>query len=130
IPKAVGDDAGVSKLFLHERSDEDEVHWSTGSSLLAFKSNVLKEKFVEVDVIDLCEFIESLNHRVRILKMDVEGVECAILRKMINTGIIEKIDYAFVEMHDRKIPELRAETDEVRQLIGRKGIGNIDLNWR
>ena len=34
----------VVNLYFHENSGEDEVHWSTGSSLLDFKGNVLKTK--------------------------------------------------------------------------------------
>jgi FkbM family methyltransferase len=129
IPKGVGDKNSKMKLYLHENSGNDEVYWSTGSSLLNFKSNVLADKYVEIDVVDLCEFIESLNHRVKILKMDVEGVECAILEKMIVSGVIDKIDHVFVETHDHKIPELAAETNHIRDLIKQMNIKNIDLNW-
>jgi hypothetical protein len=117
------------KLYLHENSDEDEVLWSTGSSLLDFKGNVLREKNVEVEIIDLCEFIESLNHRIRILKIDIEGVECRVLAKMIGTGVIERVDHVFVETHDHKIPELKAETHAIRELIKKRGIKNINLDW-
>jgi FkbM family methyltransferase len=130
IQKGVNDKNILAKLYLHENSDKDEVYWSTGSSLLDFKGNVLSDKYVEVEVIDLCEFIESLNHRVRILKMDIEGVECAILRKIINSGVIDKIDYTFVETHDHKIPELKAETNAIRELIVQRRISNINLYWR
>ena len=129
IPKGVSDKKSMMKLYLHENSDKDEVHWSTGSSLLNFKGNVLNDKYVEVEIIDLCEFIESLNYRVRILKMDVEGVECEILKKIICSGVIDKIDYAFVETHDHKIPELKVETDAIRELIEQKRIKNINLDW-
>jgi FkbM family methyltransferase len=129
IPKGVSHRTGTMKLYLHEHSAEDEVHWSTGSSLLDFKGNVLIDKHVTVQVIDLCEFVASLHHRVRVLKMDVEGAECPILDKLINTGVIDKIDYAFVETHDDKIPELAAETNAIRRLITTRGIRNIDLAW-
>ena len=61
--------------------------------------------------------------------MDVEGVECQIIKKLINTGIIAKIDYFFVEVHDRSIPELKQETEEIRELIKKKRISNVNLNW-
>ncbi len=129
IPKGVSDQNSLMKLYLHEHSDENEVYWSQGSSLLDFKGNVLKDKYVEVPIIDLCEFIESLNRRVKILKLDVEGVECGILKKMIHTDIIHKIDYVFVETHDHRIPELKEETDAIRALIQERGIQNINLDW-
>jgi FkbM family methyltransferase len=129
FPLAVGVESCRMRLYLHERSDEDEVYWSTGSSLLEFKGNVLKGKFEWVEVVDLCPFIESLNHQVRVLKLDVEGVECAILRKPIDTGLVGRIDRIFAETHDRKIPELRAETDALRDSIVKAGIKSINLSW-
>ena len=129
VQKGVGDKNSSMKLYFHKNSDKDEVYWSTGSSLLAFKGNVLADKYVEVEIVDLCEFIETLNHRVRVLKMDVEGVECGILEKMIHTGLINKIDYAFVETHDHKIPELKAETNAIRELIKTRKVENINLDW-
>lgn len=129
IQKGVGDQKSMMKLYMHENSSDDEVYWSTGSSLLNYKSNVLNDKYVEVEIIDLCEFIDSLDHRVKILKMDVEGVECAILKKIINSAVLNKIDYAFVETHDHKIPELRDETNEIRDIIEQRKIKNINLNW-
>lgn len=130
IQKGVSDKKDKVNLYLHENSDKDEIHWSTGSSLLDFKGNIRKDKYIEVEIIDLCEFIESLNRNVKVLKMDVEGVECKILKKIINTGVIEKIGYAFVETHDHKIPELKHETDMIRELIKVKGLKNISLDWR
>jgi FkbM family methyltransferase len=129
IPKGVGPKKGRMKLYLHENSDKDEVYWSTGSSFLAVKGNVLMDKYVEVEVVDLCDFIESLNRRVRILKMDVEGIECMILEKIIKTGVIDKIDYAFVETHDHKIPELKSKTHAIRKLIKERRIKKINLDW-
>ncbi len=118
------------KLYLHENSDEDEVYWSTGSSLLPFKGNVSNDKYVEVDIINLCEFIESLESRVKILKMDVEGAECEILKDLINGGVIDRVDHLFVETHDDKIPEIKGETQTIRNLIKQQGIKNINLDWK
>ncbi len=129
IPKGVGDQDGRMKLYLHEHSDEDAVYWSTGSSLLEFKGNVRKDRFVDVEIVDLCAFIEALGRRVRILKMDVEGVECSILRKMIERDVVGRIDHIFVETHDDKVPELREETNQIRELIAHRGIDNINLDW-
>jgi len=127
--KGVGDKNQKMKLYMHENSGDDEVFWSTGSSLLDFKSNVLNDKYVEVEIIDLCEFINSLDDRVKILKLDVEGAECVILKKILNSNVLNKIDFAFVETHDDKIPELRKETDEIRDILEQRKITNINLNW-
>ena len=115
------------KLYFHEHSDNNEVFCSTGSSLLSYKYNVRKDKYIDVEIVDLCGFIKSLDRRIKILKMDIEGAECPILEKIINTGALDAIDHIFVETHDHKIPELVQETNRLRALVrvGKK----INLNW-
>lgn len=127
--KAVLDQNTTTKLFLHENSHQDEVHWSTGSSLLDFKGNVLKEKFIEVEAIDICGFIQELDCQVNILKIDVEGVEYEILEKLINTGLHNKINKIMVEVHAKKIPELKEKEANLRSKIKELNITNIDLDW-
>lgn len=117
------------KLYFHKESDNDEVTYSTGSSILKEKGNVNVDKFIETELIDLSEFIKNLKRRVRILKIDIEGAECELLKKMINDGTTELIDHIFVETHDHKIPELKKPTAEIRALIKKRRISNIDLNW-
>ncbi len=129
IPKGVLDCNGVLPLYLHQGFDRDPVYYSTSSSLLDCKYNIDTSAFVWVDVIDLSEFIQSLNARVRVLKIDVEGVECRILRRLIDRDLLAKIDYLFVETHDHKIPELVRETEALRAYIRANRIQGVDLNW-
>ena len=117
------------KLYFHTNSDEDELDWSQGTSLLLFKSNILKDKFKEVDAIDLTEFIQQLNRNIKVLKLDVEGVESSILRKIIEKDLHKRIEYIFAETHDDRVPELRAETDELRALIKDMHVTNINLDY-
>ena len=118
------------KLYFHTNSDEDELYWSQGTSLLLFKSNILKDKFKEVDAIDLTEFIQQLNRNIKVLKLDVEGVESSILRKIIEKDLHKRIEYIFAETHDDRVPELRAETDELRALIKDMHVTNINLDYQ
>lgn len=127
--KGVWDKNTILKLYMHENSDDDEVMWSVGSSILEFKGNVLKEKNVKVEIIDLVEFIKKLNKKITVLKIDIEGAECELLEKIILTKIFKRIKYIFVETHDHKIPELKEKTDHIRRMIKDKKIKNIDLNW-
>jgi FkbM family methyltransferase len=129
IPAGVGGEMSRQKLYFHEHSDNDEVAWSTGSSLFESKSNVLSEKYCEVDIVDLCQFIESLHDRVRVLKLDVEGAECEVLTKLISTGLIHRIDNVFAETHDHKIPDLAHATNVLRERIDARGLNHVDLNW-
>jgi FkbM family methyltransferase len=119
----------VRRLYFHESSDQDELHWSTGSSLLDFKKNVRLDKYVDTEVISLADFIGSLGVRVKLLKLDVEGVEGTILRSLISSGVIHRIDHVFVETHERKIPELKADTDELRRLVKVMNLTHVNLDW-
>lgn len=129
INKGVWDRNGKMKLFFHENSSEDEIKWSTGSSILEFKKNVITEKFIEIEVIDLIEFIRKLDKKISILKIDVEGAECEILERIIEERIYEDIEKIFVETHDHKIPELKIKTDIIRKKIKERKIENISLDW-
>jgi FkbM family methyltransferase len=120
----------VVPLYLHKNAAQDQVYWSTGSSLLACKGNVTQEDPITVEVIDLAAFIASLNSRVKILKLDVEGVECRILRKLIGEQVVDMIDHIFVETHDHKIPALKAETEALRQYIRKHRLTHINLHWK
>ena len=127
--KAVLDREDSVKLFFHENSDEDEVLWSTGSSLLNIKDNVCKNKFTKVQAVDLCSFIEDLNCNIKILKMDVEGVEYQIIHKLIDTNLIHKIEKLHVELHAKKIPELKDKEDKLKNRISNLNLKNINIDW-
>lgn len=129
LNKGVLDYNGVLCLYLHENAEKDQIKWSTGSSFLSFKGNINKDNFVEVEVIDLVKFIESINRGIKLLKMDVEGVECQLINKLIDSSMIKRIDYLLVETHDKKIPELKDETDKLRRRIKEFGLTNICLDW-
>ena len=66
---------------------------------------------------------------MKLLKLDVEGVESAILRSLISTRVIHKIDHVFVETHERKVPELKADTDELRQMLKTMKLTHVNLDW-
>lgn len=127
--QAVHDHSGETRLYLHIQSDEDEIKWSTGSSLLDFKGNVSTDKYVEIEVIDLIEFVEGLGQNVKLLKIDVEGVEAPIINALIDRGTIKKIEMVVAETHEEKIPEIRDDIQALKERIKREDLGNIRLDW-
>jgi len=130
LNKGVLDRDDTMKLYLHENAHLDQVKWSTGSSLLEYKENIDPNSYVEVEVIDLARFIKGLNMEIKVLKMDVEGVECQIINKLIDSNVINKIKYLIAETHEKKNPSLKEETDRLRKRIDEEKLTNIDLNWK
>ena len=129
INKGVWDKNTFTQLYFHELSEGDEEFWSFGSSIINNKGNVDKERSVEVELIDLTEFIENLNHNIDLLKIDIEGAECEVLEKFFEKDLHEKVKITLVETHDAKIPGLKEKTDKVRQIIKSRNISNVDLSW-
>lgn len=129
LQAAIHSEAGTVRLYMHQNAGEDPLLWSTGSSILDYKGNVDRESFVEVEAVDLCDFIESVGNPVAILKMDVEGAEAQILKRLIETGIYRRIGHMFVETHELKIPELRPAMSELRSMIRDRNIDTINLDW-
>lgn len=123
---AVGTADGKEKLFMHEHYKDDPVHYSQGSSLVREKINV-GTAYREVEVIDLASFIKALSRPVAILKMDIEGAEVDVINHLLDSGLEGRIQAAFVEMHDHKIPSLRSRSDALRERLS--GRSAWDLDW-
>lgn len=100
------------------------------STLVADKRNISKEHFVDVEVIDFGQFMEQLDHRVAILKLDIEGMEADILEIILERKLYERFDVAFVETHERKVPSTRAKLQYVRSEMERLNVENIFLDWK
>jgi FkbM family methyltransferase len=129
-PQAVLDRNGRVRLYLHRNAGEDPVRWSNGSSLLPFKSNVDPEKYIEVDAVDLGQFVLDLERPVKVVKIDVEGAECPIVERLIESAAIERIDTVVVEMHDARIPEVHDDAESLRRRIEAERLSDtIRLDW-
>jgi len=116
-------------LYLHRQSDEDPLLHAISSSIYATKFNVDPDKYVEIETIDLTEFIVGLQSRISFLKIDVEGAEFDLLQKLIITGVYAQIDLIAAETHEDRIPELKPKATRLRELIDEHQISSIWLNW-
>lgn len=128
--QAVLDAPGQLKLHLHINYDRNPERFSSRSSLIAEKRNVDETRGVDVEVIDIVDFIAALDRPVKLLKIDVEGAEYAILHAMLDRGVIDRVEKVFVETHAHAIPSLRETDARLRARIAEAGLGGkIDLNW-
>jgi FkbM family methyltransferase len=60
------------------------------------------QEMIEVDCIDISDIINKYSDEDYIVvKIDVEGAEYEIVRKMIRDGTIDKVNELFVEWHSR-----------------------------
>jgi len=126
---AVGCSAGRMPLFLHELSDKDEVLYSNGSSLLSDKPNVSPDRSIEVDVVDLAEFIRGLSSEVAVMKMDIEGAEVVVLDHLLATGTMGLVREAFIETHEDKIPALATATARLKAALAMYPQCRVHWDW-
>lgn len=131
-PAAVGTESGRQLLYFHPKRMDGRgpIEMTQSSSLLADKGNVQTSSHVEVDVIDLPAFIAGLNKPVKLLKVDIEGGEADLLRRLIDEKLYEDIGYAFFETHETKIPSTVVTMQGVRSDLKRLGIRHFFLDWK
>jgi FkbM family methyltransferase len=85
---------------------------------------------VRVPCIDLAAFVVALGARVRLAKIDIEGAEIGVVNRLIDSGVIDRIDHLVVETHERQQPALAEPTAALRRRIEREGLaGKVRLDW-
>ena len=128
--KAVLDCAAEVGLFRHLNHEIDPVRFSQGSSLISDKGNVDDRHGLAVEAIDLATFIEGLGQTVKVLKMDIEGSEYRVMERLLDSGMIDRVERIFVETHARRIPSLREADRKLRERIRNEGHEKrVDFNW-
>ena len=125
----VWDQNTTARLYFHQEAKKDDEFWSFGSSILQGKKNVDKSHYVDVELIDLAEFIERLEKPVDFLKIDIEGAEIEVLEKFISKGLHHQVKMTLVEAHSSKIEGQKVKTLRVRRLIKENRIRNIKMSW-
>jgi FkbM family methyltransferase len=126
---AVGCSASRLPHFLHELSDNDEILYSNGSSLLSDKPNVSPARSIEVDVADLAEFICGLQREVAVMKMDIEGAEISVLEHLLATGTMGLLREAFIETNEGKIPALADRTARLKAALANYPHCRVHWDW-
>jgi len=130
INKAVAHRASTAKLYFHAHQQQNgNSAFTVSSSIIQDKVNINTDNSIEIETVDLDRFISNLNKPVDILKMDVEGAEIEILKKMIKNGTYKRIGTILVETHETKIPGHKELVAELKATISRLKIKNIKLNW-
>lgn len=133
LDKAVGVQAGKTKLYLHQDRRLDPAEASQGASIVSSKPNIDRKRTIDIEVLDCVEFLTALiaiHGKINILKIDVEGSEVDILPQIVERVPAEAIAKIYVEVHDKQWKELEYPTDEMRQRIKRSEYRNkVNLDW-
>lgn len=129
LNKGVWSENSRMKLYFHKDIDDNKVPWSVGSSVMAEKRNINRDNYQEIELIDLSEFLNKLEERVKLIKMDIEGAEIEVLNKLIDTEQVHKADLILVETHETKIPGQLDQLNKLKDRISQSALKNIKLNW-
>jgi FkbM family methyltransferase len=119
---------GNAQLF----SDDDPRPWkhTEGSTLAEGKSNLTYSQSFEVETIDLARFIRELNTRVRMIKMDVEGLEYNLINALLDGDVMDRIDKIHIEDHCDRVTGLADERNRTLRRISDAGLSHkFDFAW-
>jgi len=127
---AVGGAAGRARLFLHHGYQGDDEDHLESSSLVADKGNVDATRGVDVEVLDAADVLAAIPGPIAFVKIDVEGAEYDILRRLIGSEVLDRVARIAVETHADRIPSLQAAHAEIEALIAAGGLGDkIRFGW-
>ena len=115
------------ELKLPESTKKDRINNSVGNSFL--DKNNQSEETIQVEVINLANFIKSLGKQVKVLKIDIEGAEIEVIPSILDTRVHHLVDHILVETHEQSIPSTAKKMRAIRQRIKREKIININLDW-
>jgi len=128
INKGVWDKNTTLRIYRHQEMLR-ETDFTVSSSIIAEKKNVDAKSAIEIEVINFIEFMRSLNRKIDLIKMDIEGGEIEILNKIISTDSQTLFKRMYVETHETKIHGQKEELEQIKKQFIEKGITNIKLNW-
>lgn len=127
---AVLDQDSAMQLYLHRDYSSDPGRHSESSSLLPEKANLSTEDSRTVAVRDVAGIVAEIGKPIDAMKIDAEGAEYRILRRLITSGAVDRISTVYVEPHVDRIPALAGEQAAVAALIAERGLGaRIRFDW-
>ena len=81
-----------------------------------------------VDAIDFSEFVRGLQGNRIVIRMDIEGAEFPVLRKLIKEETIRKVSDLHIEWHQRHLKsESRSTVDELTRTITDFGVNVVEF---
>jgi FkbM family methyltransferase len=128
-PQGVWNKNGELPLFMHKDQTDDKIEYTVSSSLIPNKINVDPNRSKIIQVIDLTDFMFKLRKKIQVVKLDIEGAEIAVLKKILETEAYNLFDLMLVETHEAKIPGLDQELIALKKIMRDKKVTHIRMDW-
>ena len=127
---AAGTSEGTVLLYRRAEFEKDPAFNSQSSSVIAEKCNVIEEGAVEVRQIDFIGYLEDLDERIGLLKVDIEGAEVDLLEALFDRpDILKRIDFIFAETHETRIPGHEPRVAALRERARLTNQPRVNLYW-
>lgn len=110
---AVGGEDGTVTLFRPPSWQDEQSRRSASkaNSIMTGDRTAQFDAACEVELIDFARFLNELPTKVKVIKVDIEGAEWAMLRA-VEARALDRFDAMFIETHERFdlsiLPEVRA----------------------
>lgn len=99
-----------------------------GSCLTTIESSHTFNDQILVETVDFSTFIEQFEGCEVYCKLDIEGAEFSVLRRLIETGTIKIIKELWVEWHEMDLPNETIQTRD--ELIAQVSLYTKINNWK
>lgn len=124
---AVSNTAGTAHLYSDASGTEDPTQ---GSTLSLSKGNVSYESGFDVEAIRLSDLLNSIGKFVRLIKIDIEGMEYKAINDLLDNRSMDKVGKIYVEDHCEIVEDLHIERDATLAKIRSLGLEDkFDFNW-
>lgn len=94
---------------------------SEGSSIMREKDGWYEGQIMKVPCLDFSAWLKQFKDCHVIVKMDIEGAEFPVLKKMIEDGTDRLVHKLFVEFHDSKLGDYETHKDWI--------VKNLKCKW-
>lgn len=129
INAAISNKDGEALMFRREGFNDNPESYTEGTTLFSEKDNINAGNSISVNVVNIVDYIDSLDSNIALIKMDIEGAEVDVLEGLLDSDLISRIEYIFVETHEFKIASLYDRTMALRKRVKNLDCPVINLNW-
>ena len=138
IKNKFADDIASGKLQVHnfglaDFTGEQKLYGvGVSASLFSDKRNVDKNEFMVCNFVKASKFLRqhiNLDDYI-FIKMNCEGGEVLILQDLIDSDLISKIDFAYIDFDVRKIPSQQHKQKQIIKRLKSAGFNNFITNKR